>query len=131
MCVSDPLADLITRIRNGQKVGKTEIKLPSSKLKLAVCEVLKREGYIDGVEVTGDIEKPQLTVALKYYKGCPVISDIRKISKPGRRVYSNRDQLPVVLGGLGIAIVSTSKGVMTDQQARESGNGGEILCAVS
>lgn len=131
MSVSDPLADMITRIRNGQRAGKAEVTMPASKLKLSVCQVLKREGYIDGVNVAVDDRKPTLSVALKYYKGQPVISDVQKVSKPGRRIYRSRDRLPAVLGGYGVAIISTSKGIMTDHEARELGHGGEILCVVS
>jgi small subunit ribosomal protein S8 len=131
MSVSDPLADLITRIRNGQRAGKTEVTMPASSLKLSVCRVLQREGYIEGVEVTGDSKKPELNISLKYYKGQPVITDLQKVSKPGRRVYRSRDRLPAVLGGYGVAIISTSKGIMTDQEARDLGHGGEILCVVS
>jgi small subunit ribosomal protein S8 len=131
MSVTDPLADMITRIRNGQASGKTEVKIPSSKLKIAVCQVLKEEGYIEGYSVDGNSEKPELSVILKYYKGRPVIERLQRVSKPGRRVYEARNNLPVVLGGFGVAIVSTSKGVMTDRAARESGHGGEVLFLVS
>jgi small subunit ribosomal protein S8 len=131
MSMTDPLADMISRIRNGQTAGKAAIQMPSSKLKVSVCEILKSEGYIGGFQVESEGAKSRLTVALKYYKGRPVIETLQKVSKPGRRVYRSREDLPSVLGGFGVAIVSTSKGVMTDQQAREAGQGGEILCVVS
>ena len=131
MSITDPLADMLTRIRNGQSAGKAEVGMPSSKLKVSVCNVLKQEGYIDDFAVTQEGVKARLNVVLKYYKGKPVIESIQKVSKPGRRVYRAADQLPSVLGGFGIAVVSTSKGVMTDKTARESGQGGEVLCTVS
>jgi len=105
--------------------------MPSSKFKQAICDLLKNEGYIADYSVAAMDGKPELKVVLKYYKGNPVIEDIRRVSKPGRRVYRSKDNLPVVLGGLGVAIVSTSRGLMTDQQARESGQGGEVICTVS
>jgi small subunit ribosomal protein S8 len=131
MSMTDPLADMITRIRNGQAAGKTEVTMPSSKLKVSVCRVMKDEGYIEDYSVQENVGKAELTVALKYYKGQPVIESLQRVSKPGRRVYESKDRLPVVLGGLGISIISTSKGVMTDREAREGGHGGEVLCVVS
>jgi small subunit ribosomal protein S8 len=131
MSMTDPLADMITRIRNGQAAGKTEVTMPSSKLKVSVCRVMKDEGYIEDYSVKDNVGKAELTVTLKYYKGQPVIESLQRVSKPGRRVYSSRDRLPAVLGGLGISIISTSKGVMTDREAREGGHGGEVLCVVS
>ncbi|MGI9212235.1 MAG: 30S ribosomal protein S8 [Methylococcaceae bacterium] len=131
MSMTDPVADLLTRIRNGQEARKTEISLPSSKFKQAICLLLKDEGYINDCCVIDTEGKPTLKIVLKYYKGTPVIDSIQRVSKPGRRVYRTKDDLPVVLGGLGVAIVSTSKGLMTDQQARESGQGGEVICTVS
>lgn len=131
MSITDPLADMLTRIRNGQSAGKAEVGMPSSKLKVSVCNVLKQEGYIEDFAVTQEGTKASLNVVLKYYKGKPVIESIQKVSKPGRRVYRAADDLPSVLGGFGIAVVSTSKGVMTDKSARESGQGGEVLCTVS
>jgi small subunit ribosomal protein S8 len=131
MSVTDPLADMLTRIRNGQASGKAEVKIPASKLKISVCRVLKEEGYIEDYRLEGSSEKPQLSVDLKYYNGQPVIENLQRISKPGRRVYESRDNLPIVLGGFGIAVVSTSKGVMTDKAAREGGHGGEVLFLVS
>lgn len=131
MSISDPLADMLTRLRNGQSAGKEEVKMPSSKLKVSVCNVLKQEGYIKDYSVVQDNAKAELTVQLKYYKGSPVIDSIQKVSKPGRRVYKAADELPSVIGGFGIAVISTPKGVMTDKEARESGHGGEVLCLVS
>ncbi len=131
MSISDPLADMLTRLRNGQSAGKEEVKMPSSKLKVSVCNVLKQEGYIKDYSVVQDDAKAELTVQLKYYKGSPVIDSIQKVSKPGRRVYKAADELPSVIGGFGIAVISTPKGVMTDKEARESGHGGEVLCLVS
>jgi small subunit ribosomal protein S8 len=131
MSMTDPLADMITRIRNGQASGKAEVKMPSSKLKVSVCGVLKEEGYIEDYAVEGNPGKPLLSVILKYYKGRPVIESLQRVSKPGRRVFKSRDNLPVVLGGFGVAIISTPKGVMTDKAAREGGHGGEVLCLVS
>jgi len=131
MSMTDPVADLLTRIRNGQEARKAEVMIPSSKFKQAICSLLKNEGYITDYSVAAIDGKPELKVVLKYYKGNPVIEDIRRVSKPGRRVYRSKDNLPVVLGGLGVAIVSTSRGLMTDQQARESGQGGEVICTVS
>lgn len=131
MSMTDPLADMITRIRNGQAAGKTEVKMPSSKLKAAVCHVLENEGYIEGYRVEDKSGKAEITIILKYYKGRPVIDNLQRVSKPGRRIYKPRERLPIVLGGFGVAIVSTSKGVMTDREAREGGHGGEVLCFVS
>jgi small subunit ribosomal protein S8 len=131
MSMTDPIADFLTRIRNGQASGKTEISVPSSKVKLAIAKVLKEEGYIEDFSVTSPDGKPTLVVQLKYYQGRPVIDRLERVSRPGLRVYKGKDELPSVLGGLGIAIVSTSKGVMTDRQARASGHGGEVLCIVS
>jgi small subunit ribosomal protein S8 len=131
MSMTDPVADLLTRIRNGQAARKAEVTMPSSKFKQSICQLLRNEGYITDFSVTDMDGKPTLKIALKYYKGNPVIEDIRRVSKPGRRVYRSKNDLPVVLGGLGVAIVSTSRGLMTDQQARESGQGGEVICTVS
>lgn len=131
MSMSDPLADLLTRIRNGQSANKTQVKIPASKLKIAVCAVLKTEGYINGYSVDECQGKPVLNVDLKYYQGLPVIESIQRVSKPGRRVYRSSDAIPSVLGGFGVAIVSTSKGLMTDKEAKKQGQGGEILCTVS
>lgn len=131
MSMTDPLADMFTRIMNGQAAGKKEITLPSSTAKAAVCKVLKEEGYIDDYRVSTNEKRTDLTIALKYYKGVAVIEFLKRVSKPGRRIYKSKDQLPTVLGGLGIAIVSTPQGVMTDRSAREHGHGGEVLCLVS
>ncbi|MBP1152940.1 30S ribosomal protein S8 [Methylocaldum gracile] len=129
--MTDPLADMIIRIRNGQAAGKNEVVMPSSNVKIAVCRVLKDEGYITDYQVSQDAGKASLCVQLKYYKGQPVIEQFERVSKPGRRIYRSKDKLPLILGGLGTAIVSTSKGVMTDKDAREGGHGGEVLCLVS
>ncbi|HUL12844.1 MAG TPA: 30S ribosomal protein S8 [Methylococcaceae bacterium] len=131
MSMTDPLADMFTRIMNGQAAGKQEVTLPSSTAKVAVCKVLKGEGYLEDFRVSESGRKTELTIFLKYYKGAPVIEYLERVSKPGRRIYKSKDQLPTVLGGLGIAIVSTPMGLMTDKNAREHGHGGEVLCLVS
>jgi small subunit ribosomal protein S8 len=132
MSMTDPIADFLTRIRNGQSSGKPEVNAPTSKLKLAIAKVLKDEGYIEDFSANlNDGGKPTLAVQLKYYQGRPVIDRLERVSRPGLRVYKGKDELPTVLGGLGIAIVSTSQGVMTDRQARAAGHGGEVLCIVS
>jgi small subunit ribosomal protein S8 len=131
MSMTDPIADFLTRIRNGQSSGKTEVNVPASKVKLAIAKVLKDEGYIEDFASTSLEGKPTLAVQLKYYQGRPVIDRLERISRPGLRVYKGKDELPAVLGGLGIAIVSTSQGVMSDRQARAAGHGGEVLCIVS
>ncbi len=124
--MTDPIADMFTRIRNGQAATKTAVTMPSSKLKVAIANLLKEEGYISDFAVAGDV-KPELTVELKYFEGKEVIETIKRVSRPGLRVYKGRDELPQVLAGLGIAIVSTSKGLMTDRAARNAGLGGEII----
>lgn len=129
MSMQDPLADMLTRLRNAQLVGKTETTMPSSKLKINVAKVLESEGYISGFSVE-EGTKPQLTVSLKYFEGKPVISEIDRVSRPSLRSYSGKDALPSVRNGLGVAIVSTSRGVMTDRAARAAGVGGEVLCTV-
>ena len=131
MSMTDPIADMLTRVRNAQAVGKTVVSMPSSKLKTSIAQVLKDEGYIEGFSVRDKDGKPELEVSLKYYAGQPVIEKIERISSPGLRVYKGRDDLPKVMNGLGVAIVSTSKGVMTDRKARASGIGGEVLCIVA
>ena len=131
MSMSDPVADMLTRIRNGQKARKVSVTMPASKQKEAVAAVLLDEGYISGFSTDGEGASRQLTVELKYFEGAPVIESVRRVSKPGLRIYRGKDDLPKVLGGLGIAIVSTSAGVMSDRQAREKGIGGEVLCVVS
>ncbi|HYW93334.1 MAG TPA: 30S ribosomal protein S8 [Gammaproteobacteria bacterium] len=130
MSMTDPIADMLTRIRNGQSAAKVGVSMPSSKLKVAIAEVLKSEGYILDYTVEGD-RKPVLTVTLKYFEGRPVIERVDRVSRPGLRIYKGRTDLPRVMGGLGIAIVSTSKGVMTDRDARAQGHGGEVLCYVA
>ncbi len=131
MSMSDPIADMLTRIRNAQLAGKTAVVMPSSKQKEAICQVLADEGYINGFELSSEAGKPALTIQLKYFEGMPVIEELRRVSKPGRRIYLGKDELPKVRGGLGIAIVSTSKGVMTDKSARKQGFGGEVICVVA
>jgi small subunit ribosomal protein S8 len=127
MSMSDPIADMFTRIRNAQRVDKQTVAMPSSKIKVAIAAVLKDEGYIDGFQVKGEEGKPQLEVQLKYYAGRPVIERLERVSRPGLRIYKGRDSLPQVLNGLGVAIVTTSKGVMTDRRARQTGLGGEVI----
>jgi len=129
--MTDPIADMLTRIRNAQMVAKTVVEMPSSKLKVSVAQVLKDEGYIDGFAVREKDGKAELEIGLKYYAGQPVIERIERVSSPGLRIYKGRDDLPKVMNGLGVAIVSTSKGVMTDRKARETGVGGEVLCIVA
>ena len=131
MSMTDPIADMLTRIRNAQMVGKTVVGVPSSKVKVSIAQVLKDEGYIDGFTIRDREGKPELEIGLKYYAGHPVIERIERISTPGLRVYKGRDDLPRVMNGLGVAIVSTSKGVMTDRKARATGVGGEVLCIVA
>lgn len=131
MSISDPIADMLTRIRNGQMVDKTEVTMPSSKLKVAIAKVLEDEGYIDGYTVDANDGKPVLRISLKYYAGRPVIEMIERVSRPGLRVYKNHETIPQVMNGLGIAIISTPKGVMTDRKARAAGIGGEVLCVVA
>jgi small subunit ribosomal protein S8 len=129
MSMQDPLADMLTRIRNAQMIGKTSVVMPSSKLKKSVAQVLKDEGYIAAFSISEGV-KAQLTVELRYFEGKPVIAQLDRVSRPGLRSYVNKNDLPSVRGGLGIAIVSTSKGVMTDRAARAAGVGGEVLCTV-
>ncbi len=131
MSMSDPIADMLTRIRNGQAAAKSSVRMPASKKKLAIAKVLKDEGYItDFADVDLD-GKPGLEVVLKYFQGEPVIDFVKRVSRPGLRIYKNRNELPKVRGGLGIAIVSTSKGVMTDREARKQGHGGEVIAYVA
>ena len=132
MSMQDPISDMLTRIRNGQSAGKVHVSMPLSKQKMAVAEVLKQEGYISAYskeEIEG--AHPQLSVVLKYYDGKPVIDRIKRVSRPGLRVYKSKDQLPKIMDGLGIVIVSTSQGLMTDRAARSGGHGGEVVCIVS
>jgi small subunit ribosomal protein S8 len=131
MSMSDPIADMLTRIRNAQSVAKAAVTMPSSKLKVAIAQVLKDEGYIDGFAVTSEGGKSNLEVALKYYAGRPVIERIERVSRPGLRIYKGRDAIPQVMNGLGVAIVTTPRGVMTDRKARQTGVGGEVLCYVA
>jgi small subunit ribosomal protein S8 len=131
MSMSDPIADMLTRIRNAQMVDKTTVVMPSSKLKVAIAQVLKDEGYIDGYAIKGESAKSQLEIALKYYAGRPVIERIERVSRPGLRIYKGRHDIPQVKNGLGVAIVTTPQGVMTDRKARAAGIGGEVLCYVA
>jgi small subunit ribosomal protein S8 len=131
MSMTDPISDMLTRIRNAQACGKTTVTMPSSKLKNAIAQVLKDEGYIDGFMVRPNEGKPEMEVALKYYAGSPVIEKIERVSRPGLRIYKGSQEIPKVMNGLGVAIVSTSKGVMTDRKARADGVGGEVLCIVA
>jgi small subunit ribosomal protein S8 len=131
MSMTDPIADMLTRIRNAQMREETVVAMPSSKVKLSIAKVLKDDGYIDGFKVVDDGAKPVLEIGLKYYAGRPVIEKIERVSRPGLRIYKGKDDIPRVMNGLGIAIVSTSQGVMTDRKARASGVGGEVLCIVA
>jgi small subunit ribosomal protein S8 len=131
MSMSDPIADMLTRIRNAQMVEKVSVTMPSSKVKIAIAQVLKDEGYIDDFAVKAEGAKSELNIALKYYAGRPVIERLERVSKPGLRVYRGRNDIPQVMNGLGVAIVSTPKGVMTDRKARATGVGGEVICYVA
>ena len=131
MSMSDPIADLLTRIRNAQMVAKPSVSIPASKVKIAIAQVLKDEGYVDGFEVKTEAGKSELVIALKYYAGRPVIERLERVSRPGLRIYKASDAIPVVMNGLGVAIVSTSKGLMTDRKARSTGVGGEVICYVA
>lgn len=131
MSMTDPISDMLTRIRNGQKARKVAVSMPASKQKEAIARVLENEGYITGFAVSGEGAAKELTVELKYFQGAPVIEKIQRASRPGLRVYRGKEDLPKVLGGLGVAIVSTSAGVMSDREAREKGIGGEVLCVIS
>jgi len=128
--MTDPIADMLTRIRNGLAAGKVDVSMPSSKQKMAVCQVLKDEGYIADFSVNAQGAKPVLTATLKYFEGKPVIDSIKRVSRPGLRIYKSNDELPNVMAGLGVAIISTSKGLMSDRAARKAGHGGEVLCYV-
>lgn len=130
MSMQDPIADMLTRIRNGQAANKVAISMPSSKLKVAIANVLAEEGYVEGFKVVEGV-KPELEITLKYFQNKPVVESIQRVSRPGLRIYKRKDELPKVMGGLGIAVVSTSKGVMTDRAARQAGLGGEIICYVA
>jgi small subunit ribosomal protein S8 len=131
MSMSDPIADMLTRIRNAQVVQKTMVAMPSSKVKIAIANVLKDEGYIEDFAVSEDAGKAELKIGLKYYAGRPVIERLERVSRPGLRIYKGKDEIPNVMNGLGVAIVSTPKGVMTDRKARATGVGGEVICYVA
>ena len=131
MSMSDPIADMLTRIRNAQLVEKSSVTMPSSKIKAAIAAVLKDEGYIESFQVRGEAARPELEIELKYYAGRPVIERIERVSRPGLRVYKGRHDIPNVMNGLGVAIITTPKGVMTDRKARQTGVGGEVLCYVA
>lgn len=131
MSMNDPIADMLTRIRNALAAGKKGVSMPSSKLKTAIARLLKDEGYIESYTVDGDSAKLVLSIQLKYYEGRPVIERIQRVSRPGLRVYKGKDELPRVMGGLGISIVSTPTGLMTDRAARKAGQGGEVICCVA
>jgi small subunit ribosomal protein S8 len=130
MSMQDPIADMLTRLRNAGKASKQNVTMPSASLKVAIAEALKKEGYVSDYEVEGEGAIKTLTIKLKYFQGVPVIETVKRISRPGLRVYAEKDNLPNVNGGLGIALISTSKGVMTDKAARKAGVGGEVLCSV-
>ena len=129
MSLQDPIADMLTRVRNAQKASKVNVKMPASKQKSRIAAVLKDQGYISDFQVSDDKLK-QLVIELKYYQGKPVIDEVKRSSRPGLRIFKSKDELPTINGGLGIAIISTSKGVMTDAQARAAGYGGEVICSV-
>ena len=131
MSMSDPIADMLIRIRNAQLVGHAEVSMPASKLKASIAQVLKQEGYIEDFAVRENGAKAELRIGLKYYAGRPVIERLERVSKPGLRVYKGRDDIPRIMNGLGVAILSTSRGVMTDRKARADGVGGEVLCIVA
>ena len=130
MSMQDPIADMLTRIRNGPAAHTIAVSMPSSKLKVAIANVLADEGYIESVKVLDGV-KPELEITLKYFQGKPVVESIQRVSRPGLRIYKRKDELPKVMGGLGVAVISTSKGVMTDRAARQAGLGGEIICYVA
>lgn len=131
MSMTDPIADMLTRIRNAQQANKAQVSMPASKVKLSIAKVLQDEGYINDVNVSDESGKSVLTITLKYFEGKPVISQINRVSRPGLRVYKAANDLPKIIGGLGVAIVSTSQGVMADRKARAIGQGGEVICSVS
>jgi small subunit ribosomal protein S8 len=129
--MSDPIADMLTRIRNAQSANKSSVSMPSSKTKNAIANLLKEEGYVADVETTTKDAKPVITVSLKYYEGKPVIDEISRVSRPGLRIYKGADELPKVRGGLGVAVISTSRGLMSDRAARKAGIGGEVVCFIA
>ena len=131
MSMTDPIADMLTRIRNAQMVGQVDVSMPCSKLKISIAQVLKDEGYVEDYAVRENGQKKELRIGLKYYAGQPVIERLERVSKPGLRVYKGRDDIPKVMNGLGVAILSTSRGVITDRKARATGVGGEVLCIVA
>lgn len=131
MSMSDPISDMLTRIRNGQSAGKANVRMPASKKKLAVAKVLLDEGFIADVSTAEESNKPVMDVTLKYFQGAPVIDKLQRVSRPGLRIYKGKDDLPKVRGGLGVAIISTSKGLMTDREARKQGHGGEVIAYVA
>lgn len=131
MSVNDPIGDMLTRIRNALAMSKAEVRMPSSKQRVAIAQVLKSEGYIQDFAVSRDEDKATLSIVLKYFEGKPVIQSLKRVSRPGRRIYEGQTELPKVNGGLGIAIVSTSGGIMTDRAARAAGHGGEVLCTIN
>ncbi|PLA74075.1 30S ribosomal protein S8 [Hydrogenovibrio sp. SC-1] len=131
MSMSDPIADMLTRIRNGQIAGHSTVVMPASKVKVAVAKVLEDEGYVSAYSVSDKNGKSELSVDLKYFEGKPVIEMLKRVSRPGLRVYKNKNELPKVIGGLGVAVVSTSKGIMSDRNARSQGIGGEIICYIA
>jgi len=128
--MQDPISDMLTRLRNGQARAKREVSMPSSKQKVAIADLLQKEGYIAGYHVEGDGATRELFVELKYYRGKPVIANVKRVSRPGLRVYRTKDELPSIVGGLGVAIISTSRGLMTDREARAQGIGGEVVCSL-
>jgi small subunit ribosomal protein S8 len=130
MSMQDPISDMLTRIRNGQERAKREVSMPASTKKAAIAEVLKKEGYITDYRIEGDAPKKELKVELKYFQGKPVIEHVERVSRPGLRIYRRKDELPSVVAGLGVAIISTSKGLMSDREARAQGIGGEVICSV-
>ena len=131
MSMSDPISDMLTRIRNGQSAGMANVRMPASKKKLAVAKVLLDEGYIADVSTVDESNKPVMDVTLKYFQGAPVIAKLQRVSRPGLRIYKGKGELPKVRGGLGVAIISTSKGLMTDREARKQGHGGEVIAYVA
>lgn len=130
MSMTDPIADMLTRVRNGQMSNKASVSMPSSKTKIAIANVLLSEGYINSVNVE-EGTKPTLTIGLKYFEGRPVMDMLKRVSKPGLRIYKSKNDLPSVMGGLGVAVISTPKGIMSDRAAREAGIGGEVICTVA
>eukprot|EP00119_Amphimedon_queenslandica_P003810 XP_003390953.3 PREDICTED: uncharacterized protein LOC100634666 [Amphimedon queenslandica] len=131
MSMQDPIADMLTRIRNGQSAGKVRVVIPMSKQKSAIAALLKQQGYIKDFSIEEVDDKPRITIVLRYFEGRPVIETLKRVSRPGLRVYRGKDALPTVMNGLGIAVISTSKGLMTDRQARAAGHGGEVVCIVA